>query len=115
MEIFQTNLTVLKQLSPLHTAGLTEKGECTFTEWSDFGPCSVTCGGVGEKVRVRRLISVGDDADFLNCTGALNEIEPCTGGNCSSKAFCGVASVRQIIRRGRAPPERRVRTNLHGF
>ena len=115
MEIFQTNLTVLKQLSLLHTAGEPTEGECKFTEWSDFGPCSVTCGGVGEKVRVRQLISVGDDADFLNCTGALNEIEPCTGGNCSSKAFCCVASVRQIIRRGRAPPERRVRTNLHGF
>ena len=82
---------VLKQLSLLHTAG-EKTGECTFTEWSDYGPCSVTCGGVGEKVRVRRLISVGDDADIVNCTGALNEVKPCTGGNCSSKAFCGVVS-----------------------
>ena len=90
-------MTVLNQLPLLHIAG-EKMGECTFTEWSDFGPCSVTCGGVGEKVRVRRLISVGDDADFLNCTGALNEVENCTRGPCSSKAFCGVASVRQIIR-----------------
>jgi hypothetical protein len=60
--------------------GRTE-GECDFTAWSDWGRCSASCDP-GQQARVRRLSSIGDSSDFLNCSGNLTELRPCNLGSC---------------------------------
>ena len=71
------------QLHPPLSAGDNTEGGCSFTEWSDFGPCSVTCDGVGEQVRVRRLDAIaGSGVDIVNCTGNLTEIKQCVAPPC---------------------------------
>ena len=56
-------------------------GECTFSEWSDYGPCSLSCGG-GRKVRRRRLISIDSGFDAVFCNGSLTEFKDCSQGPC---------------------------------
>ena len=65
--------------------GEREEGGCDFTEWSDYGPCSVTCG-VGQRARVRSVKNVVDQVDFLNCTGALSEVKTCDARPCIGKS-----------------------------
>ena len=61
--------------------GEREEGGCDFTEWSDYGPCSVTCG-VGQRARVRSVRGITDTVDNLKCTGSLTQVEPCDAGPC---------------------------------
>ena len=56
-------------------------GECTFSDWSDYGPCSVSCGN-GRRVRRRRLISVDSGSDAVACNGLLTEFDDCSQGPC---------------------------------
>ena len=69
----------------LTSVGRRTEGACNFTEWSDFGPCSVECGEGGMRARVRRLISVNDNSDFVNCSANLTDLQPCFPGPCRSK------------------------------
>ena len=72
-----------------HTVSQETEGGCEFTEWSSYGPCSVTCGEGGRKVKVRRLISVDSNVDVVNCTGRLTEFKPCDASPCEGKhGFC---------------------------
>ena len=58
------------------------EGNCIFTQWSDWGSCSVTCDD-GTQVRKRRVAGVAaDGADFLNCTGELTEFSVCKNLPC---------------------------------
>ena len=54
--------------------------DCQFEPWSNWTPCSVTCGGAGIRTRSRSKISaVGDGKD---CVGPVTEIHSCTSPPC---------------------------------
>lgn len=57
---------------------------CTFSEWSEYGRCSVTCGG-GLKVRRRRFLGVDNGASRVNCSGNLIETMSCSENECPGK------------------------------
>ena len=83
------NITIL--------VGDRNEGECEFTDWSDFGPCSVTCGEGGQRVRIRRLISVDSDGDSVNCNGNLTELQPCDPGPCICKYCTGESENTGVV------------------
>ncbi|CAI8038078.1 Thrombospondin-2 [Geodia barretti] len=93
--------------------GEREEGGCDFTEWSDYGPCSVTCG-VGQRARVRSVKNVVDQVDFLNCTGALSEVKTCDAGPCIACEFegCEWNGTRLCIDPNDDPDEDCVETNM---
>ena len=67
--------------------GEREEGGCDFSEWSDYGPCSMTCG-VGQRARVRSVRGITDTVDNLKCTGSLTQVEPCDAGLCIGQRIC---------------------------
>ena len=65
--------------------GEREEGGCDFTEWTPYGPCSVTCG-VGQRARVRSVRGITDAVDDLKCTGNLTQVERCDAGPCTGQS-----------------------------
>ncbi|XP_064627285.1 spondin-1-like isoform X2 [Lineus longissimus] len=66
-------------------------GKCDTTDWTDWGPCSVTCG-VGMKVRSRSLVMEGVPRSMCS-TIELMEKENCLGleNECDYSALCAVS------------------------
>ena len=56
-------------------------GECTYYDWSDYGPCTVTCGD-GLRYRTRRLKSINTGGERVFCKDDLIQSKPC-GDPCS--------------------------------
>lgn len=87
----------------MYTVGGRTEGECSFTEWSEWGECSGTCGP-GQRARVRGLSSIEDTADFLNCTGNLTQIDSCNLGACPGMPHVSIcqtcAEARQDLAMG---------------
>ena len=57
--------------------------------WSDFYPCSVTCGG-GNQTRVRECSNPAPVNEGDDCPNLLDDsvdIEPCNIQSCDSKIF----------------------------
>ncbi|CAF4841269.1 unnamed protein product, partial [Rotaria magnacalcarata] len=50
---------------------------CLTTEWTDFTPCSKSCG-LGSQIRTRNFTS-----QRPNCTDALIDVRDCNIGCCS--------------------------------
>ncbi|XP_075530205.1 spondin-1-like isoform X2 [Dermacentor variabilis] len=62
--------------APLETPSPVDlRPECAVTEWSSFGPCSVTCGQ-GVRTRTRNFI-MRDKAFMFNCKTQLVDREVC--------------------------------------
>ena len=60
---------------------------CEFTEWSEWGSCSVTCED-GTQARNRRVAKVASKAiDTINCTGELTQSRICKNLPCGGKIF----------------------------
>ncbi|XP_077493163.1 spondin-1-like isoform X2 [Amblyomma americanum] len=62
--------------APIETPSpVDQRPECAVTEWSSFGPCSVTCGQ-GVRTRTRNFI-MRDKAFMFNCKTQLADREVC--------------------------------------
>ena len=59
-------------------------GECTYYDWGDFSPCSVTCGD-GLKYRRRRLKRINTGGERVFCDDELVQSEPCNDFPCPGK------------------------------
>lgn len=62
--------------------GFTAQWSC----WTDWSPCSVSCG-VGKKTRTRRCLSTSVASYSNNCEGSSVEYEPCEMPTCDCKLF----------------------------
>lgn len=51
--------------------------ECPVTLWSDWSPCSVTCGS-GVRIRTRQLLIAGDLVEMCTKRRGLYEQQPCS-------------------------------------
>ena len=65
-------------------AGQLIEGGCQVTEWGEFGPCSVTCGG-GQRARLREAVNLDRNVGFVNCTALLVDFENCNTTGCPGK------------------------------
>lgn len=54
----------------------------SWTEWSDWGSCSLTCGDGGIKKRIRTCTNPPPANGGLECEGAGEETEACKAGEC---------------------------------
>lgn len=51
--------------------------ECPVTLWSDWSPCSVTCGS-GVRIRTRQILIAGDLVEMCTKRRGLYEQQPCS-------------------------------------
>jgi len=56
-------------------------GACLTTNWTDFTPCSKSCG-LGSQTRTRNFTS-----QQPNCTDALIDVQDCNVGCCPGNSF----------------------------
>ena len=54
---------------------------CSFTQWSEWGRCSVPCGG-GRRACVRHPVHLSESAISIYCSGSLTEIQECNTYAC---------------------------------
>ena len=62
-------------ISDFSAVGLRDDGDCTFTEWSEWGECSTSCS-TGNRARARSFI-LNEGVDSVLCIGNLTETEEC--------------------------------------
>lgn len=53
--------------------------------WGPWGPCSLTCGGLGQKVRNRSCSNPSPDYGGQDCVGDLQETAYCQTTDCPGK------------------------------
>lgn len=66
----------------LNVSGFAPSGE--WGCWSDWSPCSVSCG-VGTRLRSRKCLSMGDDFNGNGCDGSSVEYDECEQPLCDCK------------------------------
>ena len=57
----------------------------SWSEWSDWASCSLTCGDGGIKKRLRTCTNPPPANGGLACEGPGEETEPCNAGECPGK------------------------------